>query len=1291
VNSDLVINKAAQTIAFPTIATKTYLNPPFQLTATASSGLPVSFRSEHDNFISIAGSEATVVGAGSVKIYAAQEGNVNYLPKEVFQNVVINKTTQTIAFNPLPPKKFGDPSFDVSAISSSGLPVTFASSRRTVAKVTSSIITIFAAGTAPIVASQAGNANYFAAANVTQPLVVSTLGYSYPILGITHQGGNGRGTIFNVNTNGSGHTIKKNFSSNAFNAPQSGVIKGSDGKLYGTIMAGGAPSNGVVFSINPDGTEYSVIKNFSFTDGQRPFGNVFEASNGYLYGMTYDGGVNNTGVIFRVKKDGTDFLKLFEFPNAGVNGYHPLGGFIEATNGDLYGMTNEGGAGAYGVLFTIKKDGTGFTKLIDFGTAVGAQPRGDLLQGPDGFLYGQTLRGGAANLGVVFKVKTNGTSYTKLVEFDGAAKGSFPGASLCLGADGKLYGTTQAGGLSDKGTIFTVDTDGSNFTKLLDFDGVNSGGQATGSLILSVDGFLYGMTNLGGASDLGAIFKIKTDGSSFTKLLDFNGINGGNPVFGPMLEEQSGKFYGMSSKGGASNVGVIFSITADGTYTSIKEFPQVEGTPESISSFDGSNYYGVASSGGSNGDGAVFNTSADGSNYQKIIDLDGNVLFVQKVIQTRTHILGTGREGVFAFNYFLFRCNLDGTGFERVVEFNDNVTKGIDPRELFVASDGFVYGTTVGGGSAGHGAIFRIRQNGTGFTKIADVPGGSLGSRPTENLIESAEGDLVGLLHEGGANNSGGVFKVDTSSHQYQLIYSFQFSSSGSSPKKIIQLNDGSLCVANAGGGLHNAGTVITLNADGTDVNKIYDFHTSVAYLPTDLIQTVDGLILGATESGGAGNNGVLFEILSDGTSFKKVFEFNGTNGSAPESIHFRKVEQVISFDGLAQKYYDDPPFALSASSSSGLPITYVSSDPAIASIDGNMVTIHAIGEVTITASTTGSKNFTAAEVQRNLVVLKAAQVITFNELPKKQYNDPSFTISVENSTGLPVTFASSNEEIASIEGNLVTITGVGQVKITASAKGNDNYLSASVEQTLEVAKNDQAISFDAIGDKLFGSTGFSVVATASSSLPIEYSTSDHVSLIADAVTMHRPGRVTIQAGQPGNLFYTAAMPVSQTFCIKPTRPAIGASLSVSGITLTSSSATGNQWYKSGQSLAGETSKTLHVTKSGSYSVDVSIEGCTSVMSEIEVVVITSVTDELTEELSAYPNPATNLITIDLSNFTPAEEMVIKIIDSTGKLMRLATCSEEVVSFVIDELPKGLYIMQVSSELKVAKIKFIKN
>jgi len=220
------------------------------------------------------------------------------------------------------------------------------------------------------------------------------------------------------------------------------------------------------------------------------------------------------------------------------------------------------------------------------------------------FLYGTALGAGANNKGTIFKIKPDGTGFIKLLDFDGASKGSWPFCSFIF--DGTfLYGTTYYGGTNDLGVIFKIMPDGTNYTKLFDCDSLN-GRNPYGSLIY--DGtFLYGMTYKGGVYDKGVIFKLMPDGTNYSKLLDFNGANGQFPWYTSLLKKGS-FLYGMTWSGGANGQGVLFKIKTDGTgYSNLYDFTVGEGrNPMGSLISDSSFLYGMARNGGINENGTIF-------------------------------------------------------------------------------------------------------------------------------------------------------------------------------------------------------------------------------------------------------------------------------------------------------------------------------------------------------------------------------------------------------------------------------------------------------------------------------------------------------------------------------------------------------------------------------------------------------------------------------------------------------------------------------------------------------------
>lgn len=325
----------------------------------------------------------------------------------------------------------------------------------------------------------------------------------------------------------------------------------SDGTyLFGVTSSGGKNNSGVIFKIKPDGTEFVKLLDFYPAIGYQPHGSLFFDGT-YLYGMTSAGGTNYKGTIFKIKPDGTENIKLLDFADT-TTGNNPQGSLI--TDGFyLYGMTSQGGARNMGTIFKIKTDGSEFVKLLDFTSATGGQPCGSLIY-QDSFLYGMNWGTPSSKLGMVFKIKSDGTSFKKMLDFTLGLHGQRPQGSLI--SDGTfLYGMTWAGGEYHNGIIFKIKPDATGYSKLFDFS--NENGSAPFGDLAFHGSSLFGMTSLGGASSKGVFFKIQPDGSNYATLINFNGpANGSSPQGSPLAFENA--LYGMTTQGGVNNYGTIF-------------------------------------------------------------------------------------------------------------------------------------------------------------------------------------------------------------------------------------------------------------------------------------------------------------------------------------------------------------------------------------------------------------------------------------------------------------------------------------------------------------------------------------------------------------------------------------------------------------------------------------------------------------------------------------------------------------------------------------------------------------
>lgn len=317
---------------------------------------------------------------------------------------------------------------------------------------------------------------------------------------------------------------------------------------------------GCVFVPLGTGQTLETLHWFQGSDGGRVRARLIQRNDGCFYGTTVTGGEHGYGTVFKM---GTNWdvtvLVAFDYY---TNGASPYAGLVEATDGNLYGTTRDGGTNGCGTAFRISPDGA-LTTLVTFNRSKGMNPEGGLVQGSDGYLYGTTEGGGASIFDpTIFRMTTNG-ELTTLVSVL-STNGQLPQGELVQGKDGCFYGVTIAGGSSYVGgTVFRMTTNG-DLTTLVSFNGTN-GSYPTG-LIQASDGNFYGTTGEGGEYGAGTGFKM-TPAGTLTALVSFNRDNGEYPT-GTLTQGSDGDFYG-TTLFNRQNIGTVFRMTTNGLVTTL--------------------------------------------------------------------------------------------------------------------------------------------------------------------------------------------------------------------------------------------------------------------------------------------------------------------------------------------------------------------------------------------------------------------------------------------------------------------------------------------------------------------------------------------------------------------------------------------------------------------------------------------------------------------------------------------------------------------------------------------------
>lgn len=341
---------------------------------------------------------------------------------------------------------------------------------------------------------------------------------------------------------------------------------------------------------------FTSLHSFDGSDGAFPMAPLVQATNGKLYGTTSVGGDNansfcssgGCGTILEITAGGK-LTTLYNFNfGCGYSGcggnFYPYAGLIQATDGNFYGTTSQGGdnciTGYYGcgTIFKITPSGT-LTTLYNFtGDGDGGDPVASLIQATNGNFYGTTY-GGGDGYGTIFTITPSGT-LTTLYSFGcsqigGCRDGVYPAAGLIQAADGNFYGTTS-GGTADGNkvgeTVFKITPSGT-LTTLYSFTGGSDGGAPMAGLIQATDGNFYGTSSEGGANGGGTVFKITPSGA-LTTLYSFcsqNFCTDGQDPAAALVQNTNGNFYGTTVYGGSADscldgnakvaCGTVFSLS----------------------------------------------------------------------------------------------------------------------------------------------------------------------------------------------------------------------------------------------------------------------------------------------------------------------------------------------------------------------------------------------------------------------------------------------------------------------------------------------------------------------------------------------------------------------------------------------------------------------------------------------------------------------------------------------------------------------------------------------------------
>ena len=327
------------------------------------------------------------------------------------------------------------------------------------------------------------------------------------------------------------------------------MIGMADGQthLWGTTYTGGSNIDwGTIFTADANGDNLHSVYSMSYDSGAHPIGSMVLANNEKFYGIASSSFCGIVGVCYAYDPFSNNFSIIHNFCPGGSNAYNVKGGLTLSSDGNIYGLCYEGGTNNGGVIYKIDPSTNIYTDIYSFIDSSGYSPFGTLVQLSDGKFYGMTNLGGLNNDGVIFCFDPINNIYTNLYSFNGIAGRNPWFGKLLKATDGKLYGMTQLGGVNNFGVIFSYDLSTNEYVDIHDFDSTH-GEYPVASLIQATNGLFYGLTNQGGVYQGGVIFSFDISTNTYVDRYNFDdGINGALPD-GELIEIPDSLLNGINS------------------------------------------------------------------------------------------------------------------------------------------------------------------------------------------------------------------------------------------------------------------------------------------------------------------------------------------------------------------------------------------------------------------------------------------------------------------------------------------------------------------------------------------------------------------------------------------------------------------------------------------------------------------------------------------------------------------------------------------------------------------------
>ena len=729
--------------------------------------------------------------------------------------------------------------------------------------------------------------------------------------------------------------------------------------IYG-VVNGGAPGlgfdGGFVFKVKNDGSDFQILKNFVVTGGKNGGWSEGMSPNsplvvvdGFVYGTTMLGGAAAQGTVFKVSTNGVGFggsgfsiIKHFDGNPQG----HPNSG-LTLQGKSLFGALAVATALDEGGIFRIDTNGLNYGVYAS--RAVGASP---LYPNAPPVVVGNKIYDTAAlsligedyGPGILWSVTTNDTSFTIMKSFPDNVLGSTPTEVTEDG--GWLYGVSDSVSAFSRGSVYRVKTDGTGFQTLYAFSETNNAGYKPVSGLTVMEGMIYGATELGGANNGGALYRMAVDGTGFSVIGSFS-AGSGNPRNPYGLAVTADALIGAANSD-STGVSTLFKLdlvqpfepvfvatpadrkaaniiamhvsnraidpnlqTQPLTYTlldppagmSIDTNGLISWTP-SFSQDGDFIIRTVASRGALSATNQFTVTVTSSFNPPQVIPtpsalhtfsvIEGQVAPNVTVVGDMIYgVVDGGTAGLGFDGGFIFKMKNDGTGFEMLKNFVKTGTggagsfsQGMSPNSPLVVVDGMIYGTTMLGGTSAQGTVFKLSTNGTGFSVIKSFDGNPQG-HPNSGLTFQGK-SLFGSLSVATALDDGGIFRIDTNGLNYGVYASRAVGASPlypNAPPVVVGNKIYDTAALSLIGEDYGPGILWSVTTNDTSFTIMKSFPDNVlGSTPTEVTED-GGWLYGVSDSVSAFSRGSVYRVKTDGTGFQTLYAFSETNNAGYKPV----------------------------------------------------------------------------------------------------------------------------------------------------------------------------------------------------------------------------------------------------------------------------------------------------------------------------------------------------------------------------------------------------------------------